>query len=106
MIVRVFVVRVVIICPLFDAGVTRHTVMEIVRSLGLPLVERRISLAEFHCADEVFTTGTMGELTPVYEIDGRAIGEEGAEKAITRRIQAAYTALTRTEGCRIPKSGV
>jgi hypothetical protein len=48
--------------------------MDIVRTLGLPLEERRLSLAEFHTADEVFTTGTMGELTPVYEIDGRRIG--------------------------------
>ena len=82
--------------------------MEIVRIMGLQMVERRISLAEFHAADEVFTTGTMGELTPVYEIDGRLIGgneEDATESAattkgvsITRRIQAAYSELTRTTG--------
>ena len=44
------------------------------KELGIEVVERRISLAEFHAADEVFTTGTMGELTPVREIDGRPIG--------------------------------
>lgn len=76
--------------------------MEIVRSLGLEMVERRLSLAEFHCADEVFTTGTMGELTPVYEIDGRRIGEEGVEKTLTRKIQAKYTELTATAGFPIP----
>ena len=93
-------------------GVTRHTVMEIVRALGIPLVERRISLAEFHSADEVFTTGTMGELTPVYEIDGRRIGYEEPEYAqsegtpapvsITRRIQEEYRKLTLSGGCQIP----
>eukprot|EP00601_Ochromonadales_sp_CCMP2298_P025818 CAMPEP_0173284878 /NCGR_PEP_ID=MMETSP1143-20121109/8296_1 /TAXON_ID=483371 /ORGANISM="non described non described, Strain CCMP2298" /LENGTH=603 /DNA_ID=CAMNT_0014222961 /DNA_START=85 /DNA_END=1893 /DNA_ORIENTATION=+ len=43
-------------------GVTRHTVMQLATQLGIPVMERRISLAEFQCADEVFTTGTMGEL--------------------------------------------
>jgi branched-subunit amino acid aminotransferase/4-amino-4-deoxychorismate lyase len=90
----------------FVIGVTRATVMDIVRSLGLQLVERRISLAEFHCADEVFTTGTMGELTPVYEIDGRRIGEERVEKRVTRQIQAEYTKLTATMGCPIPGADV
>lgn len=87
-------------------GVTRQTVMEIVRGLGLQMVERRLSLAEFHCADEVFTTGTMGELTPVYEIDGRHIGEDGVAgvaNPVTRRIQAEYTKLTETLGYPIPQ---
>lgn len=85
--------------------------MEIVRALGIPMVERRISLAEFHSADEVFTTGTMGELTPVYEIDGRRIGYEEQEDAhintdsvvstVTRRIQEEYRKLTLSVGCKI-----
>lgn len=81
--------------------------MEIVRSLGIPLVERRISLAEFHSADEVFTTGTMGELTPVYEIDGRRIGyevvaEEAPTTSVTRRIQELYRTMTQSGGVKIP----
>ena len=51
--------------------------------------ERRISLAEFHAADEIFTTGTMGELTPVVRLDGRIIGD-GIPGRITQLIQAAY----------------
>lgn len=72
------------------------------------VVERRISLAEFHSADEVFTTGSMGELTPVIIIDGRKIGGTKSRKAgeigwpVTSRIQAAYLRLTETEGVRIP----
>lgn len=88
-------------------GVTRQTVIEIVRGLGLQMVERRLSLAEFHCADEVFTTGTMGELTPVYEIDGRRIGEAGADgvtNPVTRRIQMEYTKLTESLGYPIPRA--
>ena len=108
---------------------TRQTVIDLARSLGLVVVERRLSLAEFHAADEVFTTGTMGELTPVYEIDGRQIGYSGSGQeeeerevavkcstttcdssgsnkkvvhSITRLIQDAYTTLTTTASCAIP----
>jgi protein-lysine N-methyltransferase EEF2KMT len=67
------------------------------------VVERRISLAEFHAADEVFTTGTMGELTPVNEIDGRKIYYNDRPGDLTYRpvlakIAAAYRQLTEEEG--------
>lgn len=39
-------------------GITRETVLLVARELGIEVVERRISLSEFHAADEVFTTGT------------------------------------------------
>jgi branched-chain amino acid aminotransferase len=59
------------------AGVTRQVIIELMPSLGLPpVVEKRISLTEAYTSDEVFTTGTMGELTPVREIDGRIIGDD------------------------------
>ena len=70
--------------------------------LGNSVVERRISLAEFHTADEVFTTGTMGELTPVTLIDGRIIGDTGLPGPITKKIQAYYTTLTLTQGVPLP----
>jgi branched-chain amino acid aminotransferase group I len=73
-------------------GITRETVMALAARLGVALVERRLSLSEFHAADEVFTTGTMGELSPVTNIDGRTIGE-GAPGPLTRRLQAAFAAL-------------
>jgi protein-lysine N-methyltransferase EEF2KMT len=64
------------------------------------VVERRISLVEFHTADEVFTTGTMGELTPVVEIDGRRIGT--GDRPITRLIQEHFRTLTESGGVIIP----
>lgn len=54
-------------------GITRGIVLDIAYSLGIKCNEKNISLSEFYNADEVFTTGTMGELTPVNEIDGRKI---------------------------------
>lgn len=62
--------------PYADAclhGITRGLVMEITAKLNVPCEERNLSLVEFYNADEVFATGTMGELTPVFEIDGRKI---------------------------------
>ena len=85
-------------------GITRETVLRLAEELGIPSEVRRISLAEFHAAHEVFTTGTMGELTPVREIDGRTIGdcydvngrgrrEGGAAGPVTRRLQEVYRTL-------------
>lgn len=54
-------------------GITRGLVIAMCRDLQVPLEERDLSLTEFYNADEVFASGTMGELTPVTEIDGRSI---------------------------------
>jgi len=57
-------------------GITRGSVMELCEKLKIPIYEKDISLAEMYNADGVFATGTMGELTPVVEIDGRVISKE------------------------------
>lgn len=41
---------------------TRGLILELAAELGIPAKEQRVSLSELHCADEVFTTGTMGEV--------------------------------------------
>ena len=78
-------------------GVTRGTVIVLAKELGIPCEVRRVSLAEFHAAEEVFTTGTMGELTPVTNIDGRVIGT-GVRGEITKRLQEAYKELPAKPG--------
>lgn len=82
-------------------GITRGLVMEIAQTEEIPLHERRISLAEFHSADEVFTTGTMGELTPVLAIDGRRIGR-GEPGPVTQQLQKAFAELTEYLGDPLP----
>ena len=54
-------------------GITRGLIIEIAKEAGIPIIERNLSLTEFYGADEVFCSGTMGELTPVVAIDGRTI---------------------------------
>ena len=82
-------------------GITRRKVLQMARDLDIPTRERNLSITEVHTADEVFTTGTMGELSPVLEVDGRTIGE-GAVGSITRTLRDHYWALTKTEGEALP----
>ncbi|MDC7995191.1 aminotransferase class IV [Altibacter sp. HG106] len=59
-------------------GITRKTVIEMCEVMKIPLIEKNLSLSDFINAEGVFATGTMGELTPVVEIDGRSIPKEDA----------------------------
>ena len=54
-------------------GITRGFILEIAEELDIKAIEKNISLTELYSADQVFCTGTMGELTPIYSIDGRTI---------------------------------
>ncbi len=82
-------------------GITRQVVIDIAREARIPLVERNVSLAEVHSADEMFTTGTMGELAPVLEVDGRIIGN-GEAGPMTRRMQDLHWRRTSQEGEPLP----
>ena len=63
-------------------GITRKTILRLCREQGQPVREARLSVVDFYTADEVFTTGTMGELTQVREIDGRAIVNRSGQKLL------------------------
>lgn len=73
-------------------GITRGLVIEIANDLNISLKEKNLSLAEFYNADEVFATGTMGELTPVIEIDGRKI-ENKSKSLLLEKIHKAFLEL-------------
>ncbi|MGH2355233.1 MAG: branched-chain amino acid transaminase [Chloroflexota bacterium] len=55
-------------------GITRDSVVQIARAMGLPVVETMATRDQLYAADEVFMTGTAAEVTPVSEIDYRPIG--------------------------------
>jgi len=65
-------------------GITRGLIIEICRDKGIHVEERNLSLTEFYTADEVFGTGTMGELTPVKEMDGRAIINKSGKQVLNQ----------------------
>lgn len=81
-------------CP---EGVTRATVLDLCADHELPCEVTDLSLYDFYRADEVFCSGTMGELAAVTRIDGRTIGD-GTPGPVTRRLSEMYRALTETAG--------
>jgi branched-chain amino acid aminotransferase len=78
--------------PFADAclhGITRGIVLELCTDLGISCRERNLSLTEAYNADEVFACGTMGELTPVTEIDGRRI-VNSSDHWVLKKLQEAF----------------
>lgn len=70
-------------------GITRRTILEIARDMGIPAVERAIDLTELYIADEAFATGTSAFVSPVIEIDKRRVGD-GVIGHITLALQKKY----------------
>jgi branched-chain amino acid aminotransferase group I len=70
-------------------GLTRRMILDIAEIEGITAREKNLSLTELYTSDEAFTTGTMGELTPVLEADGRVIGDGNAGR-LTRQLQALH----------------
>ena len=87
-------------CVACPEGITRRVVLRLCREHSLPHAERDLSLIEFYRADEVFCTGTMGELAAVIEVDGRPIGS-GQPGPITQRLTELFSELTACEGVQI-----
>ncbi len=70
-------------------GITRDTIIQLADELGLQVIEKRITRDEVYSADEAFFTGTAAEVTPIRELDNRAIGA-GKRGPITEKLQANY----------------
>lgn len=68
-------------------GITRNAVIEMCRKENIEILEADLSLSQFYNADGAFATGTMGELTPIVEIDGRSVPKDDA---LMKRILELY----------------
>jgi branched-chain amino acid aminotransferase len=88
------------------AGITRGTVVRLGRELGIPVFEKSFSLLDVYGADEAFVTGTFAGLTPVREVDGRAVRHPLSSEPwrgagpMCRRLSDAYKALALRESTR------
>jgi branched-chain amino acid aminotransferase group I len=82
-------------------GLTRRAVLDLCARESTPAEERNLSLTELYTADEAFTTGTMGELTPVLEADGRTIGS-GSAGHMTRRLAELHRDYAWETGTALP----
>jgi branched-chain amino acid aminotransferase len=93
-----------LLTPFADAclpGITRQMILDIATEEGIPGGEKNLSLTELYSAEEAFTTGTMGELTPILEADGRTIGD-GKPGDLTRRLQVLHREYARQHGEQLP----
>ncbi len=84
-------------CP---EGITRATILSQCAQHGIPCSEQDFTLAEVYRADEMFCTGTMGELAAVTRVDGRTIGD-GNVGPVTQRLSTLFRELTRSTGYEI-----
>ena len=82
-------------------GLTRRMILDICKSQGIAATECRLSVTEVYTADEVFTSGTMGELTPILEADGRTIGD-GKPGSMTKRLQSLHREFAFEHGTPLP----
>ncbi|KPK84103.1 MAG: hypothetical protein AMJ81_06495 [Phycisphaerae bacterium SM23_33] len=71
------------------AGVTRDSVIEIARAMGLTCVEADITSEQAASADEAFYTGSVVRIKPIRAIEGRSLGAS-CPGPVTRKIQAAF----------------
>jgi branched-chain amino acid aminotransferase len=81
-------------CP---EGITRAAVLELAAEAAVECVVGDYSLTQFHTADEVFVTGTMGGIAPVVVIDGRQIGD-GTPGPVTAQVTKLLAELTARSG--------
>src|SRR5213083_2547590 len=87
----------VVACP---EGITRATVIEICGAEKIRCVETDLSVFDIYDANEVFCTGTMGELAGVIKIDNRIIGD-GKVGPMTKRLSELYVHRTASEGVEV-----
>ena len=89
-------------CP---EGITRGAVLELCATHDIPCQERDLSLTEAYRADEMFCSGTRGELAAVTRVDGRVIGE-GRRGVVTLRLTELFRELTAREGTAVVAAGI
>src|SRR5881409_4064825 len=87
----------IVACP---EGITRATMIEICAAEKIRCIETDLSLVDAYGADEMFCTGTMGELAGVIQLDSRLIGD-GKVGQMTRRLSELYAKRTAIEGIKV-----
>ena len=81
-------------------GITRNTIIDLCKDNNIPIAEKDISITELYNADNVFTTGTMGELAQVIEIDNRKLASKKGN--ILVNILDLFHKMTEKEGFILP----
>jgi branched-chain amino acid aminotransferase len=77
-------------------GITRDSVLQLARDLGIPVLEAGIPREMLYISDEVFFTGTAAEVTPIRSVDKITVGN-GVMGPLTKAIQKEFYAIVRGE---------
>lgn len=77
-------------------GITRAVVLELAEGLGIPIVERALTIDDLLSADEVFMTNSLMEIAPIVRIEREPIAAEKVGE-MTTRLHEAYAARVREE---------
>lgn len=77
-------------------GITRDSVIQIARDMGIPVLETTMQRAALYLADELFFTGTAAEITPIRSVDRITIGA-GKRGEVTKRLQDEFFAVIHGE---------
>ncbi len=72
-------------------GITRASVLELAKDLGIPTLERAVDKTELFVADEVFLTGTAARVTPVRRIESTDLA---THRPVMERLRDRLTAIT------------
>ncbi len=78
-------------------GITRHTVLELARELGIPVREQSVPREALYCADELFFAGTATEIAAIRSVDRIPVGE-GRIGPVTRAIRDRFMGLVEGRG--------
>jgi D-alanine transaminase len=70
-------------------GVTRSTLLEVIRESGLPISEKPFTIAEAQAAREAFITGAGSLVTPIVQVDGVTLGD-GKPGEVASRLRRHY----------------
>jgi branched-chain amino acid aminotransferase len=76
------------------AGITRRSVLRLLRDQGHPVEEVTFTRDALYISNEVFFTGTAAEITPVREVDNRRIGT-GTVGLVVKKVQDMYFRVVR-----------
>ncbi len=102
---NIFMVRNgILLTPFADSclpGITRALLLEIADENKIPCQEKNISISEMYTAEEMFVTGTEGALAPVFEVDGRKIGN-ATRGSLTQKLQTLHTEAIKKLGVSLP----
>ena len=72
-------------------GITRASVIELAKSMGLNVIERPVDKTELFIADEVFLTGTAAKITPIKQIEStKLVGD----RTIMKKLKSKLIAIT------------